>query len=136
WDAATGEPIGQPLHHDGAVARAWFDSSGTRVLTRSADGTAAFWNAETGERLATFQHKSGLTRALLAPDDSRVLVTGGASARIWSVSGEPVSPILDHGATIRIAGFHPGGRIAWTAGADGFVRFRDLENPETPIAAA
>src|SRR5690606_9074671 len=43
WDAATGAPIGEPLRHDGAVARAWFDSSGMRVLTRSADGTAAFW---------------------------------------------------------------------------------------------
>ena len=49
WDARTGEPVGKPLEHQGAVNSASFSADGSRVVTASADETARVWDARTGE---------------------------------------------------------------------------------------
>ena len=48
WDAATGEPIGQPMAHQGGVSAVAFSPDGKTVLTGSGDGTARLWDAATG----------------------------------------------------------------------------------------
>ncbi len=46
WDAASGQPIGEPLKgHDGPVYSAAFSPDGTRIVTASWDKTAWVWNA-------------------------------------------------------------------------------------------
>jgi WD40 repeat protein len=45
WDARTGEPIGEPLQHQGSVNAASFDATGERVVTASDDKTARIWKA-------------------------------------------------------------------------------------------
>ena len=50
WDAANGQPIGEPLRgHDGAVMSAAFSPDGKRIVTASADKTARVWDAATGQ---------------------------------------------------------------------------------------
>ena len=49
WDAATGQPIGEPLKHDGCVFGAVFSPDGTRIVTASSDKTARIWDAATGK---------------------------------------------------------------------------------------
>ena len=41
WDAATGAPIGQPLHHESIVVSAKFSPDGERVVTDALTNRAA-----------------------------------------------------------------------------------------------
>ena len=45
WDAATGQPIGPPLAHQGAVRAVAFSPDGKAVLTGSDDKTARLWES-------------------------------------------------------------------------------------------
>ena len=50
WDLAESKRIGTPLTHLGRINSVQFKSDGRSILTASADGTAATWDAETGEQ--------------------------------------------------------------------------------------
>src|SRR5262249_53892428 len=49
WNAATGQPIGEPMRHEGAVWAVAFSPDGRTVLTGSWDRTARLWDAATGK---------------------------------------------------------------------------------------
>ena len=49
WDAATSEPIGEPLKHDGTVNWAEFSPDGSLLATCADDKSIRLWNAMTGE---------------------------------------------------------------------------------------
>jgi hypothetical protein len=45
WDAASGEPVGEPMKHQSDVNSAQFSPDGQRVVTASNDNTARLWDA-------------------------------------------------------------------------------------------
>ena len=50
WDAASGQPIGEPLKgHEDGVTSAAFSPDGKRIVTASWDKTARIWDAATGK---------------------------------------------------------------------------------------
>ena len=49
WDAATGQPIGQPMRHEARSGAVAFSPDGKTVLTGCTDRTARLWDAATGQ---------------------------------------------------------------------------------------
>ncbi|KAG2346735.1 WD40 repeat-like protein, partial [Suillus weaverae] len=50
WDAATGQPVGEPLRgHTEGVNSVSFSPDGTRIVTGSRDMTVRLWDAATGQ---------------------------------------------------------------------------------------
>src|SRR5207249_8194343 len=45
WDAATGQPLGQTMEHQGDVWAVAFSPDGKRLLTGSGEGIARLWDA-------------------------------------------------------------------------------------------
>ena len=88
WDVTTGRRLIVLEGHRGPVNALVFLSDGERILTGSADGTAALWNVRTGKRLQHFD-VHGTVRALaLEPDESVFMTAGwddGGRVRLWEL---------------------------------------------------
>ena len=100
-DASTGEPIGKPLQHSGAVYAATFDPKGERVVTASADGTARIWDASTGQPIGEpLKHEGQVYAAVFDPEGKRV-VTASAdkTARVWDADRVASTPKPDEDAS-------------------------------------
>jgi WD40 repeat protein/predicted Ser/Thr protein kinase len=126
WDAATGEPRGDPIDHQDfpeAVAFGPEDS----VLAVSPDGTLRAWAIES-PREARLRHERPVTSATFDPS-GRVVLTQAedGTCRLWdAVTGadlpEPPWPQGD----VRSAILAPDGRTAATVHKDGAARLWDL----------
>jgi WD40 repeat protein len=120
WDAASGQPLGEPLRHEGEVLAVNFSPDGRSVLTGSGDGTARLWDVATGKPLAVLHPEGPVSQAVFSPDGRSVLTGSwdGAApgpARLWDVAtgkllGEPVR----HGNRVLAAAFSPDGRCVLT----------------------
>ena len=136
WDAATGGPLGPPLSHGGAVARALFHPDGRRILTAGADGAARIWDtataASTGLRIpqgncyTAFDHGG---RHIVTTD-----YIGSTVVRDVS-TGLPIAPPLQHdGAPVNRAVFSPDDRYVLTSNSGGAACVWDVATgrPITP----
>ena len=113
--------LGPPLYHSdgGGVTSASFSPAGTRLrlLTTSAGGTAAVWDAGTGRLLARLPHTGWVFSAAWSPDGGKV-ATGSRdrTACLWDAnSGELTLPPLHHGGTVFGLRFSPDGARLLTA---------------------
>ena len=90
-DAATGQPIGRPLHHGSAVRSVAISPNGKRIATRSLDGSLRLWDAVTMKAVGEpMQHESEHNRGrlLVFSSDNSLLMTGGAdgAVRHWDAN--------------------------------------------------
>jgi WD40 repeat protein len=98
WNATSGEPMGEHITHERwPVLAAAFSPDGTMFATSSGrpylgerPGTVCIWDALSGKRLATLEHKSSVF-VLAFTTDSETLITGDdESLCFWSAkTGAP-----------------------------------------------
>jgi hypothetical protein len=120
WDAGSGEPVGPPLLHKGAVNYAAFSPDSRWVVTASDDNTAQVWDAGSGEPVGkTLRHGSRVTYATFSPNGRQVVTIADKTARVWDTeNGQPIGMPLQHTGIINSVEFSTDGKRVVTAGAD------------------
>ena len=90
WDAATGQPLGQPLLHQAEVTAAAFSPDGRPCSPRARTMTARLW--ERRPRIGAFDGPWAMTRAsssqsAFSPDGRTVLTASeDGTARLWDAA--------------------------------------------------
>lgn len=118
--------------HERPINGAAFDREGGRLLTASADGTAALWNVATGTRTLQFVgHEDQVMTAEWSAKGGRV-VTGSldGTARVWDAETGVELHVLKNPAPVRMARFSPSGRHVLTLTSTGTVLIFDLASGE------
>jgi WD40 repeat protein len=121
WDAETGQPITQPLGHEGFVRFAQFHPSGQILLTFGLDGIARLWDVRTGNPACeSLRHDKGISSAQFSPDGRYVVTSAGNAIQTWDTRLVTSLPIkLFHEQTVQTARFTSGGSRVVTASGDG-----------------
>ena len=114
WDAATGQPLGQPMKHGGDILTAVFSANGQRVVTTSEAETAQVWEAATGTPLGQpIKNGWGFEGAVFSPDGQRVLTASeNGVAQVWeAATGKPLGEPMEHQALLSAAYSRDGQRV-------------------------
>lgn len=121
WDVATGEPLGQPLRHDGPIRSVTFSPDGRRLATCSRDHTARLWDVDTCKpKCAPLKHDDMVWDVVFSPD-GRTLASCSSdkTVRLWdSVTGRPRFEPLHHRDRVRALSFSRDGRTLAAACGD------------------
>ncbi|CCA67678.1 related to WD40-repeat protein (notchless protein) [Serendipita indica DSM 11827] len=113
WDAATGQPLGEPLRgHEHSVTAVGFSPDGSQIVSGSSDRTIRLWDAATGQPLGEplRSHEAPVYAVGFSPDATQI-VSGSCDATIrpWNVvTGQPLrgTPRSDV-ALVTAVGFSP-----------------------------
>jgi WD40 repeat protein len=131
WDAATGQPIGQPLRHfaPSTIRAVTFSPDGKTLLTGGGDGSGAarLWDAATGKpRGEPLPHPDPVRAVAFSPDGRTVLTgschrgMGTGAARLWdATTGQPIGQPLPQPGWFQAVAFSPDGKTFLTGSSAG-----------------
>src|SRR5204863_22211 len=109
WDAATGNPLGDPMRHDDEVRSLSFSPDGSRIVTASEHITTKEAEARTWAR-------SKLPPTVTASGQSTTKI---GEARLWDTAkGKPLGERMRHEGTVHRVGFSRDSSNAVTGGED------------------
>lgn len=138
WNAATSEPVGEPIRGKGEVSAARFSPDSRRLLVAFTDVTIEPLAAQLYELPSLrpagppLAHGDGVADAVFSPDGI-LAATGGEDnvARLWRVAdGQPAAADLRHAGIVDRVEFQPGRRVLATGANDGALRFWDAVRGE------
>ena len=120
WDAASGQPIGEPLKSPGGFGSVAFSLDGTRIVTENSGGTQ-IWDAVTGTPIGAFKgdrNRKDVYSARFSPDGKQYVdVTDADTVRILDNATD--GQIVAFGHDVLSAAFSPDGKRVVTASIDG-----------------
>jgi WD40 repeat protein len=120
WDAATGQPKGNPIQLGGDATSAVFSGDGSMIATWSHGGTVRVWNVATGAAIGKpMIHKGEVKSANFSPDGQLLVAssTTGHEASLWTVATGAETGILPVDNWVPDAEFSPDGK--WVASSYG-----------------
>ena len=138
WDLKSGEPLGEPLGHDGDLDEASFSPDGHLFVTTSGN-MAQMWDVKTGKPTGEpLRHEAPINMARFSPD-GRLIVTGSRdnTACVRRVESGTLQgqPLRSETGEIRTANFSANGRLIVTGerqydgeGDGGAARLWDVES--------
>ena len=149
WNAATGQPIGQPLTgHTSAVSSVAFSPDGKLIVSGSWDETVRLWNTATGQPIGQplTGHTSAVSSVAFSPDGKQIVKT----VRLWdAATGQPMGqPLTWHTNVVSSVAFSPDGKqivktvrlwnVSWESwlqtACKQLQHHAILVNPETDVA--
>jgi len=119
WDAASGQPIGQPIRHGGVVFGVAVSPDGKTLLTGSRDKTARLWDAATGQPVGSPLPHGGEVMAVAYSPDGRTILTGSmdGTARLWDIATHrPIGQPFVHQGGVSSVAYSPDGKSLLTGG--------------------
>jgi WD40 repeat protein len=128
WDAATGQPLGEPIHYHG-IGLLTFSPDGKLLLTGS-----QVWDVATRKPQGpAFEPRGGVFAAVFHPTDqlpltgSDIFPSGwGGEGLVWKVGeSRPIKQPLPHRGWVWSAVYSPNGRTICTGSMDGTARLWD-----------
>ncbi|KAG2067893.1 WD40 repeat-like protein [Suillus decipiens] len=132
WDAATEQPVGEPLRgHTDLVKSVSFSSDGTRIVTGSDDHTVRLWDVATGKPVSEplLGHTDSVVSVSFSPDGTRI-VSGShdCTVRLWdAATGQPVGePLRGHTGGVTSVSFSSDGTRIVTGSYDHTIRLWDV----------
>lgn len=131
WEVATGKELrvfaGRALPAR-AVA---FSPDGARLATAGPDGVVQIWDTATGTQLLRRDAHEGPVHSLAFAPNGRFLATGcgpDRTVRLWEArTGRSLLTLGGYDATVHCLAVFPDGKKLVSGGADGTIRFWDLE---------
>lgn len=116
------------------IWRITFSPDGKLLATVGDGPTVDVWEIQTGNRIRTFELRSGQVQALAFSPNGKILAAGGQGiTRLWEVqTGQEISSLLGHSGAVADISFHPicdmsedslCGMWLATRGTDGTIRF-------------
>jgi WD40 repeat protein len=117
YGTTTGQPLTQPLRHQGMVACVAYSPDGKLAITGSQDATARLWDATTGQPVGEpLRHQGQVLDVAFSPDGKTVLTAGYDNiAQLWDgATGRPIGPPWPHPIFPRSVTFSPDGKYALT----------------------
>jgi WD40 repeat protein len=130
WDAATGEPLGEPLVHHCGVLAGLFSPDGRVVVTGSADHTARLWDRATGRPIGHPLWHRDQVKVLAWANDGNTLLTGGedGTVRLWEATpATPLQHTLKHEGGVYAAASSPDNKRVLTGGREQAACLWDAE---------
>jgi WD40 repeat protein/tRNA A-37 threonylcarbamoyl transferase component Bud32 len=121
YDAATGQPRGQPLPHDSPVMAVALSPDGRTLATGSFDGTISLWDAATSRQLGSRRDHTDVVSSIAFSPDGQTLATGSwdHTALLHAVASlQPLGQAMRHDDKVYAVAFNPVGQIVATGSRD------------------
>jgi WD40 repeat protein len=136
WETTSGNPIGNPLQHDGAVVAAEFSPDGSHVVTASLDRTARLWETYTSTQVGKpLEHDGPVISARFSPDGnwvattSRTQTSNAQIVQLWGVRSGTRKTVLklEGWGPVSSVVFRRDGKRIVTLSADNIARLWETD---------